>query len=319
MLSLEYHIRIGGYRLGVVDSVTVRKSVERLADSATIVLPATYMNKSVGVEDKLHEGDTVRIKMGYGASLQTEFNGYLNAISTDDNKLTLECEDSIYLFRQGLKNRELSDVTVAELLQAVVKEVDPMFTVQCDYHFIYSKFILNQSTAWDVLKKVQEDTKANIYFVDSTLHVHPQYLHIANRQAVRYDFAKNVEKSQLKYKKADKRKYWVEVESASPDGTRISITTGNQGGEKRSIKLYGVADEASLRQRANEEIKMLVYDGFEGNLTGWLVPYCEPGYKISLNDSEYPEKNGTYYVVSTEARMSSRGGERTITIGKKIG
>lgn len=319
MLAMDYDIRIGRYKVGMLESVTVRKSVESLADTATIVMPATYINRSNGIEAKLKEGDEVMIRLGYNGSLETEFKGYLNAVRTDDCSITIECEDAIYLFRKELADKEYKSITVKSLLQQIVQQINPSYKVMCDYDFTYDKFVVCDATAWDVIKKVQDETKANIYFAGTQLHVHPQYSEITNKQEVVYDFSINVEKSKLKYRKADERKYFVEVEGILGSGERITVTCGKPGGDKRSIKVYGVTDRSSLQKRAREELSTITYTGFEGNFTGWLVPYCEPAYKVRLRDREYPDKDGTYYVVSTETQFSQAGGERTVTIGKKIG
>ena len=319
MLNMDYEILIGGRRLGLLDSVTIRRSVESLCDTATIVVPATYLNRTLNLEQYLQEGETVSIDLGYNGNLQTEFEGYLQAVHTDDKSITIECEDSLYLFRKEVGNKEYKNITVKSLLQQIVQQVDGSFTVKCDYEFTYDKFVCKDATAYDVLKKLQDETKANIYFSGTTLHVHPQYSKIGNTQPVKYDFAVNIEKSELKYKKDDERKYFIEVEGIKSDGTRVTVTTGKQGGDKRCIKVYGVTDRASLLKRAQEELQTVVYTGFEGSFTGWLVPYCEPTFRIELNDEDYPEKKGQYYVIATETTFSSSGGQRKITIGKKIG
>lgn len=319
MLNMDYEILIGGRRLGLLTSVTVRKSVETLCDTATIVVPATYLGRTLNIEQYLHEGDTIDISLGYNGNLQTEFQGYINSVKTDDNNLTIECEDALWLFRREVSNKEYKNITVKSLLQRIVQQMDGSFTVKCDYDFTYDKFVCKDATAYDVLKKIQDETKANIYFSSTTLHVHPQYSEITNLQPVRYDFAVNIEKSDLKYKRADERRYFIEVEGIQPDGKRVTVTAGKQGGDKRSIKVYGVTDQASLLRRAQEELATIVYTGFEGSFTGWLVPYCEPAYRIELNDGDYPEKKGQYYVIATETTFSSAGGVRKITIGKKIG
>ncbi len=318
MLVMEYRITIGKYRLTALDSVSIRKSVESLSDTATIVLPATCINRAIEVESKIKEGDIVDIQLGYGDSIQTEFKGYLKSVSTDDSKISLECEDDIYLFRKSLENKEYKDISLTKLLESITSQVDSSYKISCDYDFKYEKFVVSNANAWDVLKKVQDETKANIYFKDKTLHVHPQYSEIANATAVIFDFSKNVEKSNLKYKKENERKYFVEVEGVGKDGKRITTNVGTTGGEKRSIKIYGVTDKESLKKRAEEELKQIVYTGFEGDFTGWLLPYVEPTYKVELRDSDYPEKNGVYYVLATDTTFSQSGGVRKITIGKKI-
>lgn len=319
MLSMEYEITVGRYRIGMVESVSVKRSVESLRATATIVLPCCYANRSLGIENKLAEGDTVTVRLGYNNSLETEFEGYLESVSTADNSVTLECEDAIHLFRKEVENREYVGVSVGQLLDKIVGQVDSSFRVSCDYEFSYDKFVVRDATAYDILKKVQEETKANIYFDGSTLHAHPQYADMAGATTVEYDFSVNIEKSDLKYKRADERKYLVEAEGVAADGTRTKVTYGKAGGDRRSVKVYGVTDRASLLKRAKEELSLVVYTGFEGSFTGWLVPFCQPAYKVRLRDREYPEKDGIYYVVATEVNFSSSGGERKITIGKKIG
>jgi len=93
MYKLSYHITIGKYTVAAVDSVTIKKSVEQLVDTAIIVLPGTNINKAIEVEDKISEGDDVLIQLGYDDNLVTEFTGYVNTIQTDDGTIKIECED----------------------------------------------------------------------------------------------------------------------------------------------------------------------------------------------------------------------------------
>jgi hypothetical protein len=78
-------------------------------------------------------------------------------------------------------------------------------------------------------------------------------------------------------------------------------------------------NDADIKRVAESEYNLWVYDGYEGSITGWLIPYVEPAYKIELRDSEYEYKNGNYYVIATETNFSSSGGSRKITLGRKIG
>ena len=318
MLSMEHDIQIGGWRLGAVAGVSIKKSVEALSDTAVVTLPGSYAGVALDVEECLKEGDAVTIRLGYGNRLATEFEGFLKSVKTDDGTIQLECEDALYLLRVGVENKEYKNIKVGDLLNKIAGQVGGGIGVRCDYDFRYDKFVVKDATGWDVLKKVQEETKANIYFKGETLHVHPQYSEIFNAQAVVYDFSSNVEESSLTYKRADERSYLVEVEGIGADGKRVSVSHGRTGGDKRSLKVYGVSDVASLKKRAEEELVSLVYEGFDGSFTGWLVPYCEPGYKVTLRDAEYPSKNGNYYVVATEVSFGPDGGKRTVTIGKKI-
>jgi hypothetical protein len=323
---MNYKITVGGYRLQTLESVSIKKSVETLADTAVITIPGAHVNRALEVEDKISEGDAVEIWLGYDDDLVLEFKGYLNRIATDDFSIQLECEDALFLFRKSLENRELKNITLKNFLNEVVGEVNKQnqsdgtpthYTVECSYDFTWDKFVIYRATAFDVLKKVQDETRANIYFRDNILHIHPQYSEIFNDGVIIYDFAANIEKSQLKYVLQRDKKIEVEVSATLPDGTVRKTTYGTPGGEKREIAL-GTANAASMQARAEHEWNLFAYDGYEGNFTGWLIPVVEPAYRIRIQDGEYSFKNGNYYVVAVDTMFSASGGARTVTIGKKI-
>lgn len=46
-----YDIEIGDYKLGMLDKVEIRKSVEQLSDTAVITLPAAQYNNALEVEE----------------------------------------------------------------------------------------------------------------------------------------------------------------------------------------------------------------------------------------------------------------------------
>lgn len=316
MLQMVWQIRIGGYRLGLLEAVKIHRSVDLLADTAEIVLPAMMMNKALEVEKQLKRGDAVTIELGYDGQLREEFRGYLHEISVDGGSLTLRCEDGLFLFRKPLPGMELKDISLKELLEHVVRAAGLETKVECSYEFRYGKFVINRSTGYDVLKKVQEETKANIYLKGNVLHVHPAYEEVFGR--VKYDFARNIEKDELVYKKADERKFEVEVEGLDKEGKSVKVVVGTTGGDRRSVKIYGVTDPAQLRKRGEEELKYLMYDGYEGELTGWLVPYCDAGYVAEIRDAEYPQKDGSYYVTAVTTEFSENGGCRRVQVGRRV-
>lgn len=321
MLAMEHDITVGAWRLTAVESVKVRRSVETLSDTATIVLPGTCINAAIDIEGKLKVGDAVEIRLGYDGDLETEFTGHLKSIQTDDGSITLECEDALWLWRIQLGDIQYADITLKQLLQKVCDEVNASqgtaYTIDCDYDFKYEKFTIYRASAIDVLKQVQDETKANIYFDGSALRIHAPYSRISNNAPVVYDFAVNVEKSDLKYIRKEDKNVCVEVTYHQNNGEKKNVTVGPKNGEKISRTL-NVADESSAKMAAESEYNLWCYDGYEGSLTGWLVPYVEPAYKVTIRDSAYPKKKGDYYVISTEVEFSENGGVRKVTLGRKI-
>lgn len=315
MYSMNFDIVIGKYRLTALEKAAIKCSVENLADTADITLPGTLFNGTLEIEGKIAEGDAVRILLGYDQVLREEFAGYVNEIATDNDSVRIRCEDELYKFRKDLKDRVLKNITVKALLTSVAQEVGS-YEIECDYDFTYDSFTIHATTGYDVLRKVQSETKANIYLRGKTLHVHPQYAQIGGE--VVYDFAVNIEKSDLKYRDATKRKFLAVVEGTDARGKTIRIERGTTGGDKFTLKLPGVSDRKSLEQRADEELKVRAYTGYEGSFTGWLEPYVEPTWLAEIRDGEYEYKNGSYYVLSVETTFCDKGASRVVTIGKRI-
>lgn len=314
---MSWNIRIGGFRLRMVEKVSIKRSVELLSDTATITLPGTVFNKAINIEDKIKVGDAVEIELGYNDDLKPEFKGYLKAIKTDGGSLTLELEDDIYLFRKSVKDEEMKDASVKNILANICSQVGG-FSVSCDYDFTYDKFVINNATGYDVLKKIQDEASPNIYLKDKVLHVHPQYAEIFGE--ARFDFSRNIERdgTDLKYKSEDERKLLVVVEGTDETGATVSVEKGTTGGDKMTLKLPGVSSRSSLEQKAQSVLEQKVYTGYEGSFQSWLVPYVDAGYKVSITDPDYEIKNGTYYVISVETTFSKDGGVRKITLGKRL-
>ncbi len=265
-------------------------------------------------------GDTVIIKLGYDSQLITEFEGYIESIATDGGNIKLKCEDGIFLTRVSIPDKELMSCTSKDVAQYVVDQVNSAsgveLALQCDYELKYDKFVISKANGYDVLKKLQEESKGNIYMKGNVLHFHPSY--IEKFGEAKYDFAVNIESSDLIYRRADEKKFEVEVEGIGKDGKRTVVSVGTTGGEKRSIKISGVTDPDALKIRGEEEMKYLVFDGYEGSITGWHLPVVEPGYSATIIDKEYEFKTGTYYVVSVATSANGSGIIRKVNIGRKL-
>jgi len=312
---MVYDIQIGNYKLGLLRSAEIHKSVDLLADTAVIVVPGVVYNQSLDIEDKVKVGDPVTIKLGYNENPVTEFEGYLQRIDTDDSSLTFNCEDAIYLTRKPVKDKQFGKTTVSEIARYCLSEIG-MKDLNCTYDITYEKFVIKSANAYDVLKKLQEDTKANIYMKGTELNIHPPY--IEKGGDVSYDFAKNIEKSDLKYRKKDDRRFEVTVEGVGLDGKKRSVTVGITGGEKRTVTVTSPQSLEDLKKRGESEMKYLTYDGYEGSITGWLIPYVEPTYSAHIHDKEYEYKTGSYYVISVTTTFDETGGSRKVELGRKL-
>ncbi|MBF1432454.1 MAG: hypothetical protein HXN47_02630 [Prevotella nanceiensis] len=316
MYTLDFEVKIGEFYLGMVDSITIHKSVELLADTCEIVLPAARLNKALEVEEQIKRGDEVSVSIGYKeVGIKEEFKGYLQRISTDGGSIKLFCEDDLFQFRKDLPNEELKKISLADLLSKVVKGIGKNYKVNCSYTWVYDKFVIRDATGYDVLKKVQEECGADIYLKDGVLHIHPPGEVVGKERF--YDFAVNIEEAELSFKRAEDKKVKVVVKAIMPDGKVKEIEVGSTGGEKVEVKCHA-SDTASMKARGEVEVKRRTFDGYDGSITTWLIPECNPGDTASIHDGDYTYKDGTYFVRSVTTEFSEGGGKRKVELGYRL-
>ena len=316
MYTLDFEVKIGEFYLGMVDSITIHKSVELLADTCEIVLPAARLNKALEIEEQIKRGDEVSVSIGYKeVGIKEEFKGYLQRISTDGGSIKLFCEDDLFQFRKDLPNEELKKISLADLLSKVVKGIGKKYKVNCSYTWVYDKFVIRDATGYDVLKKVQEECGADIYLKDGVLHIHPPGEVVGKERF--YDFAVNIEEAELSFKRAEDKKVKVVVKAIMPDGKVKEIEVGSTGGEKVEVKCHA-SDTASMKARGEAEVKRRTFDGYDGSITTWLIPECNPGDTASIHDGDYTYKDGTYFVRSVTTEFSEGGGKRKVELGYRL-
>ena len=316
MYTMVHDIQIGDYRVGMLDKVSIHRSVELLADTATITLPAAQYNVALEVEDKIHRGDVVIIRLGYDeVGIKEEFRGYLQSISTDGGDITLNCEDELHMLRKDIPNKQYKAVPLYTLLKEVLAAAGVNLKVKNTYQWTYESFVISDATAYDVIKKVQEECAADIYIKDGELHIHPPGEVVGIDRY--YNFALNVESADLTYRSAADKKVKVVVKATMPDGTVKEVEVGATGGDKVEIK-SPTSDAASMKQRGEQELLRRSFDGYDGSITTWLIPECMPGDIANLHDEDYPKKDGAYFVRSVTTEFSSSGGSRKVELGFRL-
>lgn len=316
MFTLLYDIEIGDYKVGMMEKVEIHSSVELLADTAVITLPGTQYNSALDVEGKIKRGDRVSIRLGYGETgLAEEFSGWVQRIGTDNGAITVECEDDLFKLRVPLADREMKNVRLSDLLKSVLEETGGGYSLECSYSWTYDKFVVSTATAYDVLKKIQEECGADVYLKGKTLHVHAPGEKVG--KDVLYDFSLNVQDCNLEYRNADERKVRVVVKTLLPDGSVKEMEVGSTGGDKVEVRA-AASDDESMRLRGESEHKRLSFDGYDGDITTWLVPHVAAGDGAVLHDRDYGYKDGKYFVTSVDTEFGSGGATRKVTLGFRL-
>jgi len=316
MYNLDWYIEFNNKgkrtQLALMAECEVISSVDNLADVATIILPEAILNEPLDFENKIGRGTEVLIQMGYDGNLETEFKGFIQDITNNDSSLKIVCEDALFLFRIGVQDVELKPTTLTKIAQYIISEIDSTYKLNCTYDVSYEKFTIHQATGYDVLKKLQDETKANIFFdtKKKELNIHPPY--VSKGGEVFYSMQKNIEASSLEFKNKLDSKVEVTVESTDIQGNVHQVTAGTTGGDKVTLKV-GAMSEASMQKVADAELLKRSASGYEGSFDTWLIPFVKPTYSARIKDEDYPDKTDWYYVASVTTNLSPEGGKRTIT------
>lgn len=321
MYNLDWYIEFNteGKRtqLALLAECDIISSVDNLTDTAVIVLPEAVFNAPLNFENKIKRGTKVLIQLGYNGDLKTEFVGYINDIVNSDSSLKINCEDALFLFRVGVNDVELKPTSLPKIAQYLLDQIDSSFTLNCDYDIAYEKFTIHQATGYDVLKKLHDETRANIYFDtdNKILHIHPPYIEKAGE--IFYSMQKNIENSSLEFNNKLDAKVEVTIESTDLKGNVQKVVSGTTGGDKVTLKV-GSMSKASMQRIADNEVIKRSAAGYEGSFDTWLIPFVKPTYSARIKDEEYPDRTAFYYVKSVNTNISEAGGKRTITPGLKL-
>ena len=315
--NIQFKTKDKEYKLAILSECDIISSVKNLTDIATIVLPEAVLNEALHLENKIGRGTEVLIQLGYDDKLETEFKGYIKEIINSDSSIKIICEDALFLFRKNVNDKELKPTSINKIANYLVSEIEPTYKVDCTYNINYEKFTIHDATAYDVLKKIQQETGAEIYFdtVEKTLHIHAPYLKKGGQVA--YSMQKNVESSSLEFKDNLDKKVEVVIEGTDVKGNVQRVSSGTSGGDKVTIKV-GTMDNASKKLRADIELIQRTAARYVGTFDTWLIPMVKPTYSAYIQDEDYPTKKAWYYVNSVTTNISESGAKRTVTLGIKL-
>ena len=218
-----------------------------------------------------------------------------------------------------MKNKRFKNVGLSEILKHVISADSTLsLDVSSDLDQIkIDSFTVIHATGLELLNKLKEVANIEVLFDGNTLIARLPFS--GKGKVVKYDFAKNIEKSSLKFIKSEDKKVLIKVIGIDKKNKKTIVEVGEKGGDKLTVHRYNILDKNALKLIGEQEIKKYTYDGYEGSFTGWLVPFCNPSDSVSLRDSGYAEKNGRYYVTSVSINFSSNGGFRKIELGVKLG
>lgn len=322
MFVLDGNVVIGDYKFRVLHELEFTKSVGTLADTAVIKLPTSFKIKQNNVlkhtEKAIQVGDKVSITVGYeGKYSGTEFIGFVKKVKPTI-PIEIHCEDAFWLLRRkNITKSWKGKVMLKEILEEVVKDTEVPLADNIPGIRI-DNFIIRNANGAQVLQRLKKDFRLTAFINDANeLYCGLQQLTNIGEEVV-YDLQYNLIENNLEFRTKEERKIKIRYTYIAPNGKRKTVEVGDVGGELRTYHTSVISDEEKLKEIAIAEIEKLKYDGFDGNVVSFLMPYATRGMKAKIIDKDYKHRTGNYFIKKVTVNFGTDGARRTITIGTKI-
>ena len=324
MFVLNGKVSIGNYDFNAVNGIEITKSVEDLSDTAVIKLPTKFKIRQNGeqkfVEEAIKVGDLVFITLAYeGVYSGLEFTGYVKKISPKV-PMEIHCEDSMWLLRRKNINKVWGKTTVKEIVQYLIEGTGlKMSKYMENQNISLDKWIVRNANGAQVLESFRKDLAQTVFIDDhGDLYVGlQQFTNIG--ETVIYDLNYNLVENNLEFKTKEDRRIKVKYNYMNPKtNKKETIEVGDADGEVREYTTSVVSDMKQLEQMALAEIEKLKYDGFDGDITSFLVPFATRGMKAKLVDSDHENRNGNYFIKKVVTTFDTGGARRKVTLGTRI-
>ena len=322
MFVLKSEIKIGDFTFRSVTDVEITKSVEDLVDTAVIKMPAKFTIRQNGekkyTEEAIKVGDQVSITLGYEGKYEgVEFRGFVASVGSKI-PLEIKCEDAMWLLRRKNINRAFNKKTsLKEILHEVVSGTEIKLSDKIPKMDI-DKFIIQNANGAQVLQKLKEDYPLSVYLDDEdTLYVGLQQLNNIGQQVI-YDLNYNIVENNLEYKSADQKKVKVRYQCRDKANKLIKVELGDDGGEVKEMDLPNVNNEKLLKELAEAALKSAKYDGFEGSVKSFLIPFATRAMAAVIKDKEHKNREGKYFIKKVVTTFGTDGARRDVTISNKL-
>jgi hypothetical protein len=321
MFILDGKIEIGEYVFRQIHEVEITKSVEELGDTAIIKLPTRFKVRSNGeqkyTEDAIKPGDPVKITLSYeGKYTGVEFMGFVKKISP---KVPIEilCEDAMWHLRRKNITKSWAKTSVKEILQEVVKDTPVQLSSRIP-RIPLDKWIIKDANGAQVLESLKKDLLMTV-FIDDEAKLYCGLQQGTNvGQEVLYDLNYNLVENGLEFKSKDERRMKIKYTYIGGDNKRKHIEEGDTDGETRTYHTSVIKDEKQLREMAKAELEKLKYEGFEGDVTSFLIPYATRGMKAKIIDAEHKNREGSYFIKKVVTTFGTGGARRKVSLGNKL-
>lgn len=307
MLALNCKIIIGNIELYFSNDIAIEKSVNSILQTCNIRLPKSIRLQDQDILNLIGKGERVEVWMGYNADLKKEFSGFVTA-TEPSVPFSIHCENEAWLLKQATVSNSWRNPSLQDIIAAMAPNTP---AIVADVRF--GSFRIDRASPYTVLEGLREKFGIKSFFMYGMLYVGTE----PTPQTVSYGFQQNIVSHSLTWKTRDEFNFGVRAISILPNNQTYEYTAGSSSGNLKTIAYYNIS-EAELKKRAEALLANRLYDGYDGEITTFGLPYCQPSDVADLHDSEYPTRSGKYIIEKTSVLFGQGGFRRTLTIGQRI-
>ena len=137
-------------------------------------------------------------------------------------------------------------------------------------------------------------------------------------QSVVYDLNYNLVENNLEYKTSDEKRLKIEYTFLGKNNLKKTVVVGDPDGEVRTFNTSVISDESLMKKAAEAELLKLKYNGFEGSVKTFLIPFATRGMTAEIIDKEHSNREGKYFIKKAVVSFSTNGARRDVTISNKL-
>lgn len=316
-LVLDCIVTIGKYRFDGVSEIQIVNSRKQLGNTANIKLPNKWSGKFLC--NVISGGDEVTVKIGYNGELREEFVGYVRDVAFN-TPVEINCEDEFYSLRKIKPTAASFHETT---LKNVLKHLVPSITLIDipEVTLVNFQVYANKSVMF-ALQQLRDSYGLEIYFKNKELYAGVPLTEktSASSEVVIYDLERNVIDPRLNYRRKEDVRIRVSAISITSENKVVKKDVGDDDASTTlTLHFYGIESVAELQRQAEEKLKVLKYDGFDGSLQTFGLPYIEPGMIAKIIDKRFDgAREGKYFSDVVTTTFGVNGFRRDVKIGRRV-
>ena len=315
--TLNSIITIGPYKFKGVHEVKISMSIHSFINTCNIKIPTSGRLKLKNAEltdslpfitsKQFEEGNKVNVQLGYNGLYNDEFDGFVRRVNLS-NPCEIECEGYVYQLRKMLVPKSFVNTTLKEFLKYIITGTDIVLANDIPDMKI-NKIIIKGQTGAEVLEVLKKEFSLYIFFHGKELYAglaYTQYKGTVNHQ-LGYNVIKD---NDLKLREAAKVQLQINLVGVKQDGTKIVVKSGDNTNNIQKKKTHFITDQSTLKMIADKMLADKKYNGYEGKITTFGIPFFQHGWVDALDDPRFPERTGHYLIDSLEVTYGMGGYRR---------